>query len=237
MIDADQKACVHFLLDRDKLSQGLPAGRHVMSNSLGWRRRSMFRWLTTVNAAAVLSLAVMPVAGSEPSPDDEDGGQGLSPARAEALLDQTVNDPLLDATAAIEKQGIGGVGDEFPSIFAGFANGDSQVLADFLTRVEAVAATADLAVSPVPVDFDPQQRAEIARKISADSEGWAERLGVSSVSSVRFDTVSGEVSIVTTDESLAPGMEVLEVEGVPVSVVVDTTAEPVLQIALSIPSP
>lgn len=210
-----------------------------MSDSFGWRRRSMFRWLTAVGAAAVLSLAVMPVAAAEPSPDAEDGGQRLSPAEVEALLDQTVNGPLVDATAAIEKQGIGGVGDNFPSIFAGFevvndgkqlnvlynANGDNQVLADFLARVEAVGSTADLKVSAVPVDFDPQQRAELARKISADSEGWAEQLGVSSVSSVRFDTVSGEVSIVTTDESIARRVEVLEVEGVPVSVVVDTTAE------------
>ncbi|MGR2753848.1 hypothetical protein [Agromyces arachidis] len=197
--------------------------------------------LTAVGAtAALLSLAVAPVAAAEPTPDPEDGGQRLSPAEVEAILDQTVNDPLVDATASLEKVGIGGVGDQFPSVFAGFevvnhgkqlnvlynASGDEQALRSFLTRVEAVASsTAVPKVSPIPVDFDPQQRAELARKISADSEGWAERIGVSSVSSVMFDTVSGEVSIVTADESAAARSSVVEIEGVPVSVVSDATAE------------
>jgi len=195
------------------------------------RTESGLRWCAAVGIAVLLTIAVEPVAAGEPPSDDESDGQRLSAAEVNALLDQTVNDPLYDAIAALEAHGVGGVDDRFPTIFAGIevvddgvqmsvlynANGDKQALEDFLGEVASVASTANLKVQPVPVAFDPQQRAELARKISADSKFWAERLGVSSVASVSFNTVSGEISIMTPD---TVGARVtIEVDGVCVTVV------------------
>ncbi|WP_448003590.1 hypothetical protein [Agromyces bauzanensis] len=150
----------------------------------------------------------------------------------DALLAQTVNDPLVATIAALEANGVGGVGNKFPAHFAGVevindgdqinvlynADGDPHVLASFLSEVEAVASGATLKVLPVPVAFDPQQRAKIAQQIAADSKAWAVRLGLSSVSGVNFNTVSGEISILTPDEAVARASNIIEVDGVPVSV-------------------
>lgn len=214
-----------------------------MSPKHARQERSRRGWLTLAGAVVLVGLAGAQAAVADPSPGDEDDGQHLSAAEIESILDQTVNDPLVNATAALEAAGVGGVKNEFTEVFAGIevvnagdqlqvyynANANNPVLEDFLTRVQTVAAVADLKVLPVPVTFDPQLRADLAREISANSEEWAKRLGVSSVSSVSFDTVSGQISILTPDSHSARGFESLEVEGIPVSVVVDGEAKVVPQ--------
>lgn len=190
--------------------------------------------LTVAGMILWVGLAGVQSAAAGPSLADEDG-QHLSATETEVVLAQTVNDPLVDATAALEAAGVGGVKNEFAEVFAGVevvnagaqlrvyynVNATDSVIEDFLSRVRAVAATSDMQVLLQPVSFDPQRRSELAREISANGEEWAKRLGIPVVSSVSFDTVSGQISIVTPDSDFAGGLVGLEVEGIPVSIVAD----------------
>lgn len=203
------------------------------------RRLTNFGAMAALGASMVLlASAVTPVNAAESA--DERGAESQPTTRAEvdAIMAPTVNDPLADATAALEAVGIGGVGDKFPSLFAGFevvedgkrlnvlynSTGDAKTVETFLALVDQVTSVAALDVVAVPVDFDPVQRSALAQKISADSDGWAERLGLKSLSNVSFNTVSGEVLIVTADDVSPDVRSVVEIEGVPVSIIRDGTA-------------
>lgn len=209
------------------------------------KSRSSRRRLTNVGAMAalgasmmLLASAVTPVNAAQSAGEPDAESQPTTRAEVDAIMAPTVNDPLVNATAALEDAGIGGVWNKFPSVFAGFelvedgkrlnvlynSTGDAKTVETFLAVVDRAASVATLAVVAVPVDFDPLHRSALAQKISADSDAWAERLNLKSISSVGLDTVSGELSIVTADDVSPDVPSIVEIEGVPVTLIRDRAA-------------
>jgi hypothetical protein len=201
-----------------------------MATTLQNRRRIPAVVMVGVVAFALIG-AIAP-AHAEQGPD-EPPEQQLSAEEVEDLLSQTVNDTLYETIAALEAAGIGGIGNEFPNHFAAWrvsddgktlevfynSTGDQVAVKALVTQVEKVASTAPMEVMAVAVDFDPAARSNLAQRISADAEGWADQLGLGGIGRVDFDTITGDVTIVATDETVTPSS--IEIEGTPVSVVGD----------------